>query len=81
MVPDFSGKSSLYRDPADSKYYLFLLPSEDTDAAVFSRVLSTFSEFGRSEYITPAREQYLKEHCEVLCAADAVARLTALGQN
>lgn len=81
MVPDFSGKSSLYRDPADSKYYLFLLPSEDTDAAVFSRVLSTFSEFGRSEYITPAREQYLKEHCEVLCAADAVARLAALGQN
>ncbi|MBR2654439.1 MAG: adaptor protein MecA [Lachnospiraceae bacterium] len=81
MVPDFSGKSSLYRDPADSKYYLFLSPSEDTDAVVFSRVLSTFSEFGRSEYITPAREQYLREHCEVLCAADAVTKLTALGQN
>lgn len=81
MVPGFPGKSSLYRDPADSKYYLFLTPSKDTDAGVFSRVLSTFSEFGRSEYITPAREQYLKEHCEVLCSGDAVEKLTALGQN
>lgn len=81
MIPDFSGKSSLYRDPADSKYYLFLSPPEDIDAPAFGRVLSTFSEFGRSEYITPAREQYLREHCEVLCASDAVAKLAALGQS
>lgn len=78
-APFFVGKSALYRDPADSKYYLFLTPEEDTDSAGFTRALSTFSEFGSSEPITPAREQFLREHCEVICAANAVQNLAELG--
>lgn len=78
-APFFSGKSALYRDPADSKYYLFLTPAEDTDSAGFTRALSTFSEFGSSEPITPAREQFLREHCEVICAKNAVQSLAELG--
>ena len=77
-APFFNGKSSLYRDPADSKYYLFLTPSDDEDSSQYTRALSTFSEFGTSEFITPAREQHLREHCEVLCAKDAVQNLAEL---
>jgi adapter protein MecA 1/2 len=76
----FDGKSALYRDPADAKYYLFLTPSEDTDSAKYTRALSAFSEFGTSETITPAREQYLLEHCEVICAQNAVQSLARLGR-
>lgn len=77
-APVFSGASALYRDPADSKYYLFLTPSDDTDSAGYTRALSTFSEFGTSETITPAREQYLREHCEIICAENAVQSLAEL---
>lgn len=78
-VPFFKGTSALYRDPADSKYYLFLTPAEDTDSAGFTRALSTFSEFGSSEPITAAREQYLREHCEIICPVNAVQSLAELG--
>ena len=77
-APVFSGTSALYRDPADSKYYLFLTPSDNTDSAGYTRALSTFSEFGSSESITPAREQYLRVHCEVICAGNAVQSLAEL---
>ncbi|MDO4407469.1 MAG: adaptor protein MecA [Eubacteriales bacterium] len=77
-APGFQGRSSLYRDPADSTYYLFVSPPEG-DAPDFGQVLSALSEFGREEYITPAREQYLREHCEVLCAEDAVRKLSEIG--
>lgn len=78
---DFQGTSSLYRDPADSKYYLFLNPDPGMEKASSGRWLSSFSEFGTSEYMTPAREQHLREHCDVLCSGDAVQKLSALGQN
>lgn len=79
-APVFDGESALYRDPADAKYYLFLTPPEQADSARYTRALSTFSEFGTSEMITPAREQYLREHCEVLCAKDAVQNLALLSK-
>lgn len=77
-APAFRGRSSLYRDKADTKYYLFLTPADDADSSLYTRALSTFSEFGSSEFITPAREQYLREHCEVLCRENAVQSLAEL---
>jgi adapter protein MecA 1/2 len=77
-APAFPGKSSLYRDPSDSVYYLFLTVTEDQQADS-SRVLSTLSEFGDEKHITPAREQDLREHCEVLSAESAFQKLTELG--
>ena len=77
-APAFPGKSSLYRDPSESVYYLFLTVAED-EQADSSRVLSTLSEFGDEKHITPAREQYLREHCEILCAEDAFQKLMELG--
>lgn len=74
----FHGQSSLYRDPADSRYYLFLVHTEDSSLSEITGSLSVFSEFGSSEYITPAREQHLLEHCEVICACDAVQKLADL---
>lgn len=74
----FHGQSSLYRDPADSRYYLFLFHDKDASIPGISGVISVFSEFGASEYITPAREQHLREHCDVICASDAVQKLAAL---
>lgn len=78
---NFEGSSALYRDPADSKYYLFVSPGENAPAADTSRMLSTLSEFGTCAYITPAREQYLLEHCEVLCAQGALQKLAELSHS
>lgn len=80
-APSYRGASALYRDPADSKYYLFLSPEKGISASDFTGALSVFSEFGTSEYITPAREQHLLEHCEVLCADNAVEKLAALAED
>ena len=77
----FEGGSSLYRDPADSRYYLFLEPGQDVRKAAGGSWLSAFSEFGSAEYITPAREQHLQEHCEVLCLGNAVERLVELNRK
>lgn len=74
----FHGQSSLYRDPADSRYYLFLFHDKDASIPEITGTVSVFSEFGNSEYITPAREQHLREHCEVICASDAVNKLAGL---
>ncbi|MDO5131871.1 MAG: adaptor protein MecA, partial [Eubacteriales bacterium] len=60
--PGFRGKSSLYRDPAASMYYLFLTPEPGTSAADYNGVLTILSEFGTARAITPAREQHLREH-------------------
>ena len=79
-APFFSGGSSLYRDAAEGRYYLFLTPAPDTDTVSFTRALAVFSEFGRSDHITPAREQYLREHCDVICVGDAVGRLARLAR-
>lgn len=78
---DFEGTSSLYRDPADGRYYLFLEPGPDAKKAAGGNWLSAFPEFGKAEYITPAREQHLQEHCEVLCAKNAVERLVELNKK
>ena len=78
-APAFSGVSSLYRDTSDGKYYLILSPKKDGSTAGYTRALSIFSEFGTSEYLTPAREQYLREHCDILSIHDAVERLAELG--
>lgn len=77
---DYRGAGSLYRDPADGLYYLFLQPDPDADKGGSGGWLTAFSEFGSSSYITPAREQHLREHCVVLCMDDAVQRLAALGK-
>ena len=74
----FHGQSSLYRDPADSRYYLFLFNDQDASIPEITGTVSVFSEFGSSEYITPAREQHLREHCDVICASDAVRKLAEL---
>lgn len=80
-VSGFSGKSSLYRDPADSLYYLFLTPGDGDPATDDRRVLSSLSEFGTAEYITPAREQHLREHCVVICDRDALQKLAELSEK
>ena len=80
-APGFRGRSSLYRDPAESKYYLFLTPEQGTLAADYNGVLSLLSEFGTAEAITPAREQHLREHCAVVCGSDAVRQLAGLAED
>ena len=77
----FEGGSSLYRDPTDSRYYLFLESGQDVRKAAGSSWISAFSEFGQAEYITPAREQHLQEHCDVLCLGNAVEKLVELNRK
>lgn len=74
----FTGKSSLYRDPSGSRYYLFVSPGEGEGALSVSGTVAALSEFCGSELITPAREQYLREHSEAVCAENALLILSGL---
>ena len=68
-----------YPAVADFGVTLALKEAAEDQQADSSRVLSTLSEFGDEKHITPAREQYLREHCEVLSAENAFQKLTELG--
>ncbi len=78
----YKGKSAFYEDhPSDQKesvYYLFLtMPDAETTAQI-QMTLATFSEYGTSEWISPARKRYLENHCRVLCKEEAVSTLALL---
>ncbi|MCI2049428.1 MAG: adaptor protein MecA [Lachnospiraceae bacterium] len=74
----FRGYNALYANPDDSRYYLTLVFDDMKDVPAAQNVLALLSEYGEPEVMTYAREQYLQEHCKVICpenALDILARV------
>ena len=74
----YQGKSALYQNPSEGRYYLFLTMEDMDVVKSMQHVLAVISEYGHCEPISYAREQHLKEHCVVICPENALMQLSAL---
>lgn len=70
--------NALYSNPDDGRYYLVLVFDGMKEVTEAQSSLALLSEYGKAEIMTYAREQYLREHCEVLCADHAIEQLSAI---
>lgn len=74
LHPVYNGVNSLYKDPADSVYYLVVSQSDHTPAD-FNKVCNLLSEYGQRVKSSCAREAYYAEHYDCIVSKTALQRL------
>ncbi len=78
LVKDaFRGHSALYASE-DNYYYLVTVFKEVEEVGAMQNVLAVLSEYGEVQPMSVAREQYLKEHCRVISAENAIETLSCI---
>ena len=70
----YKGQNSLYKSPANSRYYLIAYKSSHS-LEEFSSICCVMSEYGRGELSTVAAEAYLKEHFIKIIPKKAIQKL------
>lgn len=73
----FTGLNILYKNPANSKYYL-VLKKEGVEDLAFSRTCNILSEYGSRVRYGVAAEAYYDEHFEVIVKKEALQSLAKL---
>lgn len=73
----FSGESTLYRDPSERLYHLFLHQSPHT-AMEFNKISHTVSSYLENEKCSSGSEAYCREHCRPVLPAHAVETLAQI---
>ena len=73
----YEGPNSLYKDPVDGFYYLFLKKGENS-AEQFNKVCNVLSEYAASCKFTTGTDAYFLEHMEVILAEQALQNLYQL---
>lgn len=71
------GRSSLYKNPQTSGYYL-VLSSEGCDPLAFSRLCNILAEYGEKVKPEAATEAYYQEHYEVIILSQALQKLALI---
>ncbi len=74
---DFTGLSSLYKNPDENTYFL-ILKKGDTSAAIFNRICNRISEYGQQADYLLGMEEYFAEHLKVLIHENAMEKLHTL---
>lgn len=69
--------NSLYKNPADNRFYLVLTNNNNTQKE-FVRACSILAEYGSTRKLTYAMPAHFKEHFKVILPEDAVQTLSAL---
>jgi len=77
IADTYSGFNSLYKCPADDKYYLFVSKGNATPER-FNRTCNILSEYAKQHTYTPGVKAYFDEHCELLIARQAIQRFRNL---
>ena len=77
ISPYYFGENTLYKDEADSRYYLVLHMSDHTPEE-FNRICNTISEYGSPVNTGYASLSYFAEHFKPILKTDAVQTLTVL---
>lgn len=73
----YTGESSLYKNPEDSKYYLLLRDKAEGEA--FARTVNLLSEFSRPvKNRAPGTDAYYEEHFDVILGKDALRKLAKI---
>lgn len=73
----YRSENSLYKNPQDSRFYLYLTKDKNTDGE-FVRTCNLISEYGnkiRASYATP---NHMEEHYKLIIDADALQTLAKL---
>lgn len=73
----FHGDSVLYKNPSNSRYYLFI-NSPDMRPDEFTGISNILTEYGTREKFSYATLAYLEEHNEVIVRKDALKVLSEL---
>lgn len=73
----FHGESVLYKNPSNSRYYLFI-SSPDMKQDEFTGISNVLTEYGTREKFSYATLAYLEEHNEVIVRKDALKILSEL---
>lgn len=76
-APVNPGRSTLYKKPGTSQYYL-VLSSEGTDPLTFSRLCNILAEYGEKVKQEAASEAYYREHYEVIIHDQALQKLALI---
>jgi len=77
VVPAYKSENTLYKNPQDSKFYLYMTKTENTESE-FVRACNTISEYGskvRTIYATPS---HMEEHFKVIVEGNALQTLSKL---
>ncbi len=77
MVGTYNGINTLYKNPADSVYYLVVSITDHTPEE-FNKVCNIISEYGKSERSTYASSSFYEEHYEVIVRNHALQILSVM---
>lgn len=72
--PSYSGRNTLFKNPATGRYYLILHKDQEDDR-LFSRLSLLISEYGKEEHTLAASEQFFEEHDNVIIRDNALQKL------
>ena len=67
----YSGKNSLYKNPATGAYYLFLSKNTHTPED-FNKMCNILSEYAHQEKYSDSIEAFYKEHCDIIINTNAL---------
>ncbi len=73
----FSGLSTLYKNPANGRYYLSVQKTEQ-DGDSFNRICNLLAEYGNAAKSGPDSEAYYQEHYEIIVKNTALQTLSSL---
>ena len=73
----FTGLSTLYKNPANGRYYLSVRKTEQ-DGDSFNRICNLLAEYGSIAKAGPDSEAYYQEHYEIIAKKHALQILSSL---
>lgn len=73
----YNGENSIYRHPANKRFYLTLSKSQHTPEE-FNKVCNILSEYAVQESYTPAAESFLKEHGTTIILSNALQTMSQI---
>ncbi len=76
LLGTYNGINTLYKNPADSTYYLVISISDHTPEE-FNKICNIISEFGKVERFTYASSSFYEEHFEIIVKDQAMQVLSA----
>lgn len=73
----YKSDNSLYKNPQDSRFYLYLTKDKNTDGE-FVRTCNLISEYGNKVRATYATPSHMKEHYKLIIESNAIQTLSEI---
>lgn len=73
----YTGKNSLYKNPATNRYYLVVSKSSDTPQT-YNKVCNILAEYGDQNNFVIGTDSYMTEHYQTIIKGNAIASLARI---